>query len=495
MDILQQCQIWNENDEHRKIMDALEAISDDRTPEMDSELARAYANAADPYESEGREMLRRAITLLKPHEEYFAGDHCWNFRLGYAYFYLDQEGRALPYFENALEARPGDEDTEEFIEACRAQTTFPKFSECFRERTASAWEAFAAQEKELRQIMDEDKNHERGDELIEKCESIFNLAFFDISFEIGVSGEKYELIFTPEGDKVKLFELVYFQRHAPKSVLEHWNFIVGRQANEKFGLRIDDIDINGDDVQVWIEQIKEENLALSVYCEKLMPFLKENEDKVWWMLTTITDQVLGELSHMRYIYSFDILESEKDEEAIRLSKLPEKMKSMGFDFISNAEDYLESYIGYKMEPLDDPEADWRLDTMAGSTSCAALINGYLSGDNDFMDELHADGTVAGFFCYPLDTLREEEGSDKIFDFRDKLEEILADEENAEFLRVIGGATGAYCGYVDFIAWDIRSALNIGKEFFEKTDLLGRLSIHSAEMQEPFAYGNKRQSRN
>ena len=87
-----------------------------------------------------------------------------------------------------------------------------------------------------------------------------------------------------------------------------------------------------------------------------------------------------------------------------------------------------------------------------------------------MDELHADGTVAGFFCYPLDTLREEEGSDKIFDFRDKLEEILADEENAEFLRVIGGATGAYCGYVDFIAWDIRSALNIGKEFFEKTDL-------------------------
>ena len=48
MDILQQCQIWNENDEHRKIMDALEAISDDRTPEMDSELARAYANAKRP---------------------------------------------------------------------------------------------------------------------------------------------------------------------------------------------------------------------------------------------------------------------------------------------------------------------------------------------------------------------------------------------------------------------------------------------------------------
>ncbi len=62
--------------------------------------------------------------------------------------------------------------------------------------------------------------------------------------------------------------------------------------------------------------------------------------------------------------------------------------------------------------------------MAGSTCCVPLINGYLNADNDFMDDLHADGAVAGFFCYPLDTLREEEGTQKIFDFRDKLEEVL-----------------------------------------------------------------------
>ena len=49
MDILQQCQKWNENDEYQKIIDALEAIpAKERTPEMDSELARAYNNLADP---------------------------------------------------------------------------------------------------------------------------------------------------------------------------------------------------------------------------------------------------------------------------------------------------------------------------------------------------------------------------------------------------------------------------------------------------------------
>ena len=87
-----------------------------------------------------------------------------------------------------------------------------------------------------------------------------------------------------------------------------------------------------------------------------------------------------------------------------------------------------------------------------------------------MDDLHADGTVAGFFCYPLNTLREEEGSQKIFDFRDKLEEVFATDEGSEVLTLTGGATGLYCGYVDFIAWDIRTALQMAKEFFEGSDI-------------------------
>ena len=108
--------------------------------------------------------------------------------------------------------------------------------------------------------------------------------------------------------------------------------------------------------------------------------------------------------------------------------------------------------------------------MAGSTCCVPLINGYLNADNDFMDELHADGAAAGFLCYPLDTLREEESSQKIFDFRDKLEETLAAGVGPESLTLIGGATGLYCGYVDFIAWDIRAVLQKAKEFFEDTDI-------------------------
>ena len=472
MDILQQCQKWHENDEFQKIIDALEAVpAQERTPEMDSELARAYNNLANPYEPGGRELLKKAIALLKPHGKYFEGDHLWNFRMGYSYFYLDQEGRALRYFEKALEARPGDEDTKEFIEWCKNRISLPQFSECFRERTELWWETFAEQEAEFRQMMDEDKDHTRGQGLVDQMKKSLNLVFDEICFEMGFNGEKYELILTPEGDKVKLFELVYFQKHAPKEALEHWNILVGRQRLGSIGLRTDDgWDISGADVQVWLENQGENNFALSAYCEKLLPMLQEEEGRVWWMLTTLTDQVLGEIPHMRYIDSFDVLEAPKEEPPIPMFQLPAKLKEKGLDLSTDPEGYLESYLGYQMNPNEDPDADWRLDVIVGSTCCVPLINGYLGADDDFMDNLHADGAVAGFFCYPLDTLREEEGSQKIFDFREKLEEALTAGDGPEVLTLTGGATGLYCGYVDFIAWDLRTALKAAKEFFEGSDI-------------------------
>ena len=472
MDILQQCQKWNEESKYHKIIDALEAIpAEERTPEMDSELARAYNNLADPHKPTCKEMLQKALALLKPHEEYFEDDYYWNFRMGYSYFYLDQEGRALRYFEKALEARPDDEDTKELIDWCKKRIAMPQFSECFRERTESAWEEFAEQEAQLRQIMDEDKNHKHGGELIEKCENILNLAFDEICFEMGFNGEKHELILTPEGDKVKLFELIYFQKHASKEVLEHWNILVGRQPIRNIGLRTDDSwEISGEDVQIWLEELGENSFGVSAYCEKLLPMFREEEGRAWWMLTTLTDQVLGEISHMWYIDDFDVLEKPKAEPSFLLSQLPDKLKEKGANLSTDPEAYLESYLGYEMEPNKDPDADWRLDTIVGSTCCAPLVNDYLKADNDFMDDLHADGAVAGFFCYPLDTLREEEGSQKIFDFRDKLEEVFTTDEGSEVLTLTGGATGLYCGYVDFIAWDIREALNMAKEFFEGTDI-------------------------
>ena len=67
MDLLKQCQQWFEQDEAQKVIDTLEAIpAEERTPELDSELAKAYIAVAHIGE---REPFEKALELLAPHEE------------------------------------------------------------------------------------------------------------------------------------------------------------------------------------------------------------------------------------------------------------------------------------------------------------------------------------------------------------------------------------------------------------------------------------------
>ena len=43
-----------------------------------------------------------------------------------------------------------------------------------------------------------------------------------------------------------------------------------------------------------------------------LPLLREEENKVWWMLSTLTDQVLGEIPAMALIDGFDVLDAPRD---------------------------------------------------------------------------------------------------------------------------------------------------------------------------------------
>ena len=64
MDLLKQCQQWFEKKENQKVIDALEAIpAEERTPELDSELAKAYIAIADIGKNE---LFEKALELLAP---------------------------------------------------------------------------------------------------------------------------------------------------------------------------------------------------------------------------------------------------------------------------------------------------------------------------------------------------------------------------------------------------------------------------------------------
>ncbi|WP_314449006.1 tetratricopeptide repeat protein [Selenomonas artemidis] len=465
MTLLEQCQSWHENEEFQKIIAELEALpAEQRTPELDSELARAYNNAASV---EDRAYFEKAIALLTPHAEHFKGDHLWNFRMGYSYYYLDREDRALPYFEEALAALPGDADTERMIEGCHKGLSLPLFQRPFRTRVQETWAAFAQAEADLRALMDSDADC--GEELIAHVEEILRIAFDDVAFELGKGGAKYELILTPESIRTKLFSLVYFASLAPASVREHWDIRVGRTASLGFALRTNDYSVEMEDVAVWFTQ-EGEGIALTLYCEKLLPLLREDEDRAWWMLSTIVDQALGEISAMRLIHDFEIMDTPKEEPSITLACLPKALSEAGFSLDSDAEDYLEhSYLAYTRDPDTSAEEDWRLDVYTGSTRLPALLSAYMENDATLVNMYHADGIAAGFLAYPLpEDLHGK--SEEILDFRDTLMEAITETAGADAVTFLGGAMGTGCGYLDFIAWDLRAVLDAAVHFLTETTL-------------------------
>lgn len=319
-------------------------------------------------------------------------------------------------------------------------------------------------------MMDADKTHERGEEIVDRIERMLRLAFEDVSFEVGFNGVKHELILTPEGNRMKLFELVYFRSHAPASVLRHWEITLGRRGTSGNELHAGGVRIGGEDVQAWLEP-DDDAFKLSVFCARLADLKAKEEGRAWWMLTTLTDQLLGEIPHMRWINDFELLDAPRAVPGFLLSDLPDKLRELGKDLALDAETLLEnSYVGYTREPDPDPDADWRLDVIAGSTACPPLINGYMSADDETMDALHADGVKAGFIAFSLAGFTGENRTQGIFAFRDALEAQLEKACGPDVVRMVGGATGVHFGYVDFMAWDLQPVLFEARAFLEASDV-------------------------
>ena len=156
MDILEQCRQWNESGAFEKSREMLEAIpAEERGPEGDAELAEAYLALA---ETEGTELYHKALRVLAVHEEAQSEDFRYNRLMALAYYYLDEDGLALSYFERAFSLRPEDKEMSDYVEDCRERLTFPRFEKNFRERTAEAWDAFLKIEAELRAAIDRNED-------------------------------------------------------------------------------------------------------------------------------------------------------------------------------------------------------------------------------------------------------------------------------------------------------------------------------------------------
>ena len=85
--LLRQLEQWNEENEYRRIIDAIEAIPQgERDYFLTCQLARAYNNLVVMADGEPG-FLERAAALLESVREEGKDDPLWHYRLGYSLYH------------------------------------------------------------------------------------------------------------------------------------------------------------------------------------------------------------------------------------------------------------------------------------------------------------------------------------------------------------------------------------------------------------------------
>lgn len=351
------------------------------------------------------------------------------------------------------------------------------FDQPFTQRIKEGWDSFSQGEEKLREMI---RNKAASNDITDYCCKLLSPAFSDVCFEVGFNGEKYDLILTPEKNKFMLFFLDAFKKQAPENVLKNWNVILGRPACGNQILGFHGEKISPSDVYVKIEKDEDSGECNAVgYSKKLLHVLKRDRNEALWFFDLLLDMALGEIVNMRYIDTIDMTDKPfgKNDNAVPLMELPLEMEKSygGHEGWDTAEGYLESCVGYQMKPDEESENFIpRHDIYVGFSSFSPIINCYYNKDKHFTEQAQNNGAVSGFIFYPLWDFKEDsenKKSDKVLDFRDELEAYINQKTDNSAFCFLGGATGVYFGYLDFIAWDLKAVLTAAEEFFADKDFI------------------------
>lgn len=471
MDILQKCQKWIQEEHFDKVIKALDGIEpNERTPEMDLQLALALTNQGARVKN-GSHMIQRAIELLESHEQLFGKSFMWNFIMGNAYFLLNEEGRALKYFECASEEDPDEFSSKSNIALCIKRLTMPVYERSYRARVLMACLSFADQEREIRRLLDNLDKEGYAHRVLQKLSAIFLPVLPTKRIAAIPHILHYELVFSPDGGDYALHQLLFLKQQFKKIVKRHWNITLGTKASRDISYKRDGIELIGGDVKLWVTKEDDTLFNVSAYCPKLLQTRSENYALASWYLDNFIDIAIGEIANMRYIYDLDILDKPKSGKFIYLNELESTLRSKGCDLDISAEQYLASTFKlYNGKPDNNPYKIWREDICAGTTFVPELPECYVTGHNRLLDELHKQGICAGFIAFSLYNFIGSDRAEKILAFSEKFKDYLTKDGLGDVVKVVGTAVGLGYGYVDVMIWDLRPFLDAVYDFFNESDI-------------------------
>lgn len=430
-ELMKQIDEWHDAEKHQEIIDALEQIPEaERDFETTSLLARAYNNI---------EEYAKAAELLESVREEGAEDERWNFRMGYAQYFLDNNREALSYFGKARELNPEDEDTLSFIRQCNMHLPLTR-------RVKEFWNWFVENEEKLSGMMNP-KSMEEADAFMEFISKGTNLISEDMHFNIG--GD-HEFTFSVEGWPDLFIIYPYIISCMPECLKGKWKFFPFNPGKVgSFAYRVHDTDVDMGKIMVKASyDEKRENFNIRYYDKNLCALPEENSDGNFHV---ILELVLGEGVSFKYVNGIERA-SGIEEGMIALSGLrqhiEETVKSHGHEFFENPKDV---YTGYQLTPKESDEL--RFDVIVGSTCLSSIVADYYHDSTELFDHANGFGAQALYIVF-----QNGAGEDNILNFRHDLEDRITEEilEPGNLGVITGGATGTEYSYIDLFVYDLRA---------------------------------------
>lgn len=430
-ELMKQIDEWHKAEKHQEIIDALEQIPEaERDFETTSLLARAYNNI---------EEYAKAAELLESVREEGAEDERWNFRMGYAQYFLNNYREALDYFSKARELNPEDEDTLSFIRQCNMAMPLTR-------RVKEFWNWFVENEEKLSGMMCPN-SMEEADAFMEFISKGTNLISEDMHFNIG--GD-HEFTFSVEGWPDLFIIYPYIISCMPECLKGKWKFFPFNPGKVgSFAYRVHDTDVDMGKIMVKASyDEKRENFNIRYYDKNLCALPEENSDGNFHV---ILELVLGEGVSFKYVNGIERA-SGIEEGMIALSGLrqhiEETVKSHGHEFFENPKDV---YTGYQLTPKESDEL--RFDVIVGSTCLSSIVADYYHGSTEIFDHADGFGVQALYMVF-----QNGVGEDNILNFRHDLEDRITEEilEPGNLGVITGGATGTEYSYIDLFVYDLRA---------------------------------------
>ena len=497
MDILEQCQTWRKQNKRKLIINLIESLPEEqRTALLDSELAIAYSEQiqVNPIRAQDILDLKKAVALLKKHEAELGETFNWNFRLGYAYFYLEQHDLSIKYMQNALllnTDEPDDDcikdDVEYFINCSEQGINVPIITCSFLDRVKLTWDEFKQRRSHIEDLINTNE-HDLAIALLEEC---FHVLFEDIHFELGIKDKVYEIIFPTECDLATTLQLKTFIAHVPSKLKKHWSFIIGRPYDANLIIDNGAAKLTSQDFMVYSCDFGNNRYDLKIIAPKLKK-LTSTDEQAQKLAFYFIASTLGEVNYLNHIDGLELLNKEaniKDlsgyDQGCTLDSFILKLKEQGLKLNNDVKLLPDSCLKeYQHATPYGNEMCSRFDIDHGMSSLLGLHVEFLREESSLYNSFYHNGAIPVFICFEL-TNPPKSSSLHITD--SQLEKMVATIRNktAAVASIVGYASGLNYGYIDCIAWDVQKFLACIDYYFNQNDKIKSAACQAFNQSDSF----------